>query len=233
MKYTGNSKKAVILLSGGLDSFVTAGIASSRGYRLTALTFSYGQRHSIELESSRAAALSLGITDHRFINIDTGIFKSALIENSADPVPKNRPDIKTEIPSTYVPARNIIFLSYALAVAESISAEEIFIGANAVDYSGYPDCRPEFFKIFNKLSELGTKTGDEGKPVKVSTPVIGMKKSEIIKTAISLGLDLAVTHSCYDPEDGLSCGRCDSCLIRIKGFEEAGHPDPARYIRRI
>lgn len=227
-----NTLKAVVLLSGGLDSFVTAGIASSQDYSITAVTFLYGQKHSIEIESAKAAAAELEIKDHRFITIETGVFRSSLLQSSEIPVPKDRSGSEPGIPSTYVPARNILFLSYALAIAESIGAVEIFIGANAVDYSGYPDCRPSFFEAFSKMAAAGTKTGVEGRPVKISAPVIGLKKSEIINKGISLGLNLSVSHSCYDPIEGLACGRCDSCNIRRNGFIEAGRPDVTRYYRR-
>lgn len=223
------NKKSVILLSGGLDSFVTAALARSQGYSITAMTFLYGQRHSIEIESAKAAAEFLSVTDHRFVALETDIFRSSLIAGSEIRVPKNRGISDETIPSTYVPARNIIFLSYALALAESIGASDIFIGANAVDYSGYPDCRPEFFTAFNIMAAAGTKCGAEGRPISVHTPIISMTKSEIIKTGISLGLDFSITHSCYDPVKGLACGRCDSCVIRRRGFEEAGAPDATRY----
>lgn len=225
------NKKAVILLSGGLDSATTAAIAQHDGYELHALTFDYGQRHSVELEFSSNLARFFKVNSHHIINIPSDIFKSALLGDSGIPVPHDR-DISGDekIPSTYVPARNILFLSFALAFAESIDAESIYIGANAIDYSGYPDCRPEFFQAFERMAEVGTKTGVMGSPVVIKTPLISMSKSEIIVTGTNLGVDYSLTHSCYEPdEDGLSCGTCDSCQIRRKGFHDAGVKDPTRY----
>jgi 7-cyano-7-deazaguanine synthase len=223
-------KKAVILLSGGLDSATVAGIASNEGFELYALSFNYGQRHGIELECSRKVAAFFNIKNHIIIDIPSDIFKSALIKNSGIAIPKSGID-PLEIPSTYVPARNILFLSYALAAAESFGASDIFIGANAVDYSGYPDCRPEFFRSFEKMANIGTKAAVEGKPFKIHIPLIDFKKSDIIKKGISLGIDYSITHSCYDPDpDGLACGKCDSCILRRNGFIDAGIKDPAEYI---
>ena len=227
------NKKAVILLSGGLDSATTAAIAIHEKYELHAMTFNYGQRHSVELLFARSVAAFFNMQDHHFIDIPHEIFRSALIAGSPVDVPRNR-EISSdrEIPATYVPARNILFLSYALAYGESIEAGAIFIGANAVDYSGYPDCRPEFFRAYEEMARIGTKTGSEGAMISIETPLLMMKKSEIIKRGHDLGVDYSLTHSCYDPgEDGTSCGVCDSCIIRRKGFHEAGLADPTPYRR--
>ncbi len=222
--------KAVILLSGGLDSATVAGIAISEDFELYALSFNYGQRHGIELECSGKVAAFFKIKNHITIDIPAEIFNSALVKNSGIAVPKSGLD-PLKIPSTYVPARNILFLSYALAAAESFGASDIFIGANAVDYSGYPDCRPEFFTSFENMANIGTKAAIEGKPFKIHTPIIDLKKAEIIKKGISLGIDYSITHSCYDPDaSGLACGACDSCILRRNGFADAGIPDPTKYI---
>ena len=224
------NKKAVVLLSGGLDSATAALFAKDSGFSLSALTFDYGQRHGIELQSAKNIAAFLGVSDHIIIHIPSEIFSTALLKDSKEQLPRNRLSTAESIPNTYVPARNIIFLSYALAYAESTGAESIFIGANAVDYSGYPDCRPEFFDSFAAMAEKGTKCGTEGRPVKIETPLISMTKADIIRFGSAKGFDYALTHSCYDPsEAGLACGTCDSCLIRKKGFAEAGITDPARY----
>ena len=223
------NQKAVILLSGGIDSATTAAIALSRGFELHALIFSYGQRHRIEIESAKKLASFFSIGSHAIIELPSGIFRSALT-NSGSEIPKNRTSGDIQIPDTYVPARNIIFLSYALAFAESIGARHIFIGANAIDYSGYPDCRPEFFRAFQEMADRGTKAGVSGRGFIIETPIIDMSKAEIIQKGISLGVDYSLTHSCYDPgPDGLACGACDSCMIRKKGFIGAGVPDPTRY----
>jgi 7-cyano-7-deazaguanine synthase len=221
--------KAVILLSGGIDSATTAAIALSSGFELHALIFSYGQKHGVEILCAKKLVAFFNVESHTVIEIPSGIFKSALT-NATREVPKNRKSDDTRIPDTYVPARNIIFLSYALAFAESIGARHIFIGATAVDYSGYPDCRPEFFRAFQEMADRGTKAGVSGQGFTIETPLINMTKAEIIQKGISLGVDYSLTHSCYDPgHEGLACGACDSCLIRKKGFREAGVPDPTRY----
>jgi len=228
-------RKAVVLLSGGLDSATTLAIAISEGYQAYALSFEYGQRHQIELESAEKIARTLGATKHLILKIDlTPIGGSAL--TSAIPIPKNR-DEKTMgsgIPTTYVPARNTIFLSLALAWAEVLAADDIFIGVNALDYSGYPDCRPEYIQAFVRMANLATKAGVEGRSlVRVHTPLIKLSKSEIIRTGLRLGVDFSLTHSCYDPTpEGLACGACDSCLLRLKGFAEAGAGDPLKYPER-
>jgi len=223
-------KKAIVLLSGGLDSATTALIASSKGFSIYALTFSYGQKHSVEISFSKKIAECLKVKEHKIIDIDTSIFKSALTDKNISVPKDNYSSNETLIPATYVPARNILFLSYALAYAESMDIFDIFIGANAVDYSGYPDCRPEFFQAYQSLANLGTKAGVEGKTFNINTPIIDLKKSEIIKIGADLEFDYSLTHSCYSPsEDGLSCGHCDSCLIRKQGFKDAGILDPTKY----
>jgi 7-cyano-7-deazaguanine synthase len=223
---------AVVLLSGGMDSATTAAIAQSEGFALNALSFRYGQRHSAELDAARRVAEQLGISRHRVIDIDLrSIGGSALTGDSE--VPKDRPieSIGREIPPTYVPARNTIFLSYALAVAEVAGAADIFIGANALDYSGYPDCRPEYFRAFQGLARLATRAGvEQGNAIRIHTPLIQLTKAQIIERGLKLGVDYGITLSCYDPApDGAACGRCDACLLRLKGFRELGLEDPAAY----
>jgi len=227
-------KRAVVLLSGGLDSTTTLAIAIAEGYEAYALSFDYGQRHQIEVEAARRVANSLGAKEHRMAKIDLRIFGgSALTDNVDVPKQRSETEIAHRIPITYVPARNTIFLAYALAWAEVISANHIFLGVNAIDYSGYPDCRPEFIQAFQTLANIGTKTGIEGARLHINTPLIMLSKSEIIGKASKLGVDLGLTHSCYDPSpEGLACGECDSCLLRLKGFREAGIEDPIRYIRK-
>lgn len=221
-------KKAVVLLSGGLDSTTTLAIARDEGYQPHALSFDYGQRHRAELDAARRVAAVFGITDHRLIAIDLRALGGSSLTSDI-PVPKNSLG-NDNIPVTYVPARNTIFLAYALAFAEVIGARDIFIGVNAVDYSGYPDCRPKFLAQFEKLAALATRAGVEGAAFKVHAPLIELTKAEIVARALKLGVDLSLTHSCYDPlPDGTACGECDSCLLRRKGFAEAGVTDPARY----
>ncbi|MBN1392046.1 MAG: 7-cyano-7-deazaguanine synthase QueC [Sedimentisphaerales bacterium] len=226
-------KKAVVLLSGGLDSTTTLAIARSEGFRCYALTFRYGQRHRREIEAAKRGAESLGVIEHRFIDIDLSQFGGSALTDSTIEVPKDGSDLSRpgRIPPTYVPARNTIFLSYSLAWAEALGAFDIFIGVNAVDYSGYPDCRAEFIAAFEKAANLGTAAATEGKgKYKIHTPIINMTKGEIILTGIKLGVDYSLTHSCYDPDEkGRSCGRCDSCRLRLKGFAEAGLRDPIEY----
>ena len=216
---------AVVLLSGGLDSAVTLAIAKRDGFEPHALSFEYGQRHRVELESAKGVAGSLGVSDHRFAHIDLRVFGgSALTDNI--PVPHHVSDA-AQIPITYVPARNTIFLSYALAFAEVIGAADIFIGVNAVDYSGYPDCRPEFVAAFEQVANLGTKAGVEGCRFTIHTPLIHLTKAQIIERGVALGVDYGLTHSCYDPDpSGRPCQACDSCLLRAKGFAEVGVTDP-------
>ena len=227
-------KRAVVLLSGGLDSAATLAIAIAEGYEAYALSFDYGQRHQIETEAARRIANSLGVKEHRVAKIDMRIFGGSALTDDLD-VPKKRSEteIARGIPVTYVPARNTIFLSYALALAEAIESTDIFIGANAIDYSGYPDCRPEFIKAFGTLANLGTKAGVEGARFHIHAPLIRFSKSEIIGKAIELNVDLSLTHSCYDPSpEGVACGECDSCVLRLKGFREAGIKDPIQYLQK-
>ncbi|MBW2615705.1 MAG: 7-cyano-7-deazaguanine synthase QueC [Deltaproteobacteria bacterium] len=224
-------KKAVVLLSGGLDSTTVMAIARSEGYEIYGLSFSYGQRHALELEAARRVAKALGAKEHLIMDIDlTTIGGSALTGNIAVPKGRNEGEMKREIPVTYVPARNTIFLSHALAWAEVLGAPDIFVGVNAIDYSGYPDCRPEYIEAFERMANLATKAGVEGKTrLKIRTPLIHMNKAEIIRKGVELGVDYGMTHSCYDPSpEGRACGRCDSCLLRKKGFREAGITDPIR-----
>jgi len=224
-------KHAVVLLSGGLDSTTTLAIAIAQGFEVHALSFDYGQRHALELEAAQRVANSLRAKEHRVVKIDHGIFAGSALTGDGD-IPKNRSEkqIGAGIPITYVPARNTIFLSYALAWAEVLRAMDIFIGVNALDYSGYPDCRPEFIATFEKMANLATKTGVEGSRFKIHTPLIELSKAEIIRRAIELDVDLSLTHSCYDPTpDGRACGLCDSCQLRRKGFREARVKDPIAY----
>jgi len=229
------SKKAVVLLSGGLDSATTLAIARDEGFDCYALTFRYGQRHAREIISAKNVANALGVVGHRIICIDLSVFGSSALTDSSIAVPKNRDglDSPQAIPVTYVPARNTIFLSYALAWAEVLGAFDIFIGVNATDYSGYPDCRPEYIEAFEKMTNLATAAAVEGKGTyTIHTPIIDLTKAQIIRRGTDLGLDYSLTHSCYDPdEQGRSCGRCDSCRLRLKGFAEAGLKDPIEYIK--
>lgn len=224
-------KKAVVLLSGGLDSATAAAIAKDEGFELYVLSFDYEQRHRHEIECAKKVSAFLNAKDHLTIKIDLrSIGGSALTENIDVPKDRSSEDMSCNIPITYVPARNTIFLSFALAWAEVLKAYDIFIGINAMDYSGYPDCRPEYLKAFQKMANLATKEGVEGRHIKIHAPLIHMRKNEIIKKGLALGVDYSLTHSCYHPTpEGLSCGRCDSCLLRKRGFKEAGINDPARY----
>jgi 7-cyano-7-deazaguanine synthase len=224
-------KKAVVLLSGGLDSTTCLAMAKAAGFEPICLGIAYGQRHAVELERARKVAASMGVKDFRVVQIDLrSVGGSAL---TADiPVPKDRPEKEMShgIPVTYVPARNTLFLSLALGLAEVEGAQDLYIGVNAVDYSGYPDCRPEFIRAFETLANLATKAGVEGARFKIHAPLSGMTKAEIIRQGTRLGVDYGMTHSCYDPDgQGRACGRCDSCLLRKKGFQEAGVPDPTPY----
>jgi 7-cyano-7-deazaguanine synthase len=224
-------KRAIILLSGGLDSTTTLATAIAEGYETYALSFDYGQRHKIEIVAARRIARALGAKEHRVAKIDMRIFGGSALTDGID-VPKKRSatELAQGIPVTYVPARNTIFLSYALALAETVEARDIFIGANAIDYSGYPDCRPAFIAAFETLANLATKAGVEGAHFRIHAPLIKFSKAEIIHKALELDVDLALTHSCYDPSsNGVACGECDSCLLRFKGFREAEVEDPIRY----
>jgi 7-cyano-7-deazaguanine synthase len=224
-------KHAIVLLSGGLDSATTLAIARSQDYETYALSFDYGQRHRIELDAAKKIAKSLSAKKHLILKIDNQIFADSALTDDVD-VPKSRSEkeIGTGIPVTYVPARNTIFLAHALAWAETTPAGHIFIGANAIDYSGYPDCRPEFIALFETLANIGTKAGAEGARLQIHAPIIKMSKADIVRKAVELDVDLSLTHSCYDPlPDGRACGQCDSCQLRQKGFREAGVKDPIRY----
>jgi 7-cyano-7-deazaguanine synthase len=223
--------KAVCLLSGGLDSATSLACARRDGFDCYALSFDYGQRHRIELKAAQRVARSLGAQDHKTLPIDLRAFGGSALTDSIE-VPKHdsADELGSGIPVTYVPARNTIFLSFALAWAEVLDARDIYIGVNAIDYSGYPDCRPEFIAAFEMLASRATKAGSEGARFRIHTPLIELTKSGIIRLANELGVDLSLTHSCYDPSpEGVACGRCDSCLLRLKGFAEAGVIDPLQY----
>ncbi len=225
-------KKAVVLLSGGIDSTTTMAIAKSKGYSIYSLSFDYGQRHRVELEAARNVAAYFGVKEHLVVNIDLRRIGGSALTSSLE-VPKKRTEeeITHGIPVTYVPARNTIFLSYCLAWAEMLPAPDIFIGVNAIDYSGYPDCRPEYIIAFENMANLSLKATVEGRmKISVHTPLIFLTKGQIISKGIELGVDYSITHSCYDPAvDGRACGLCDSCELRQKGFREAGISDPTRY----
>ncbi len=232
---TEKRKKAVILVSGGLDSATTLAIARQMAFDCYGLSFRYGQRHEIEIAAAKRIAGSLGAVQHRMIDIDLAQFGGSALTDSAISVPKDSDQIGTqgEIPITYVPARNLVFLSFALAWAEVLGAFDIFIGVNALDYSGYPDCRAEFIEAFQKTANLATAAATQGKgKYKIHTPIIKLTKAEIIKKGIQLGVDYSLTHSCYDPdENGRACSRCDSCRLRLKGFADAGQKDPIEYAK--
>jgi 7-cyano-7-deazaguanine synthase len=227
------TKKAVVLSSGGIDSTTAMAIAKHEGYKIYSLSFFYGQRHAFELEAAQKVADAIGITEHLVINIDLKKIGGSSLTDDID-VPKDRDEQKMirEIPVTYVPARNTIFLSFALAWAEVLKSSDIFIGVNAIDYSGYPDCRPEYIDAFERMANLATKAAVEGGiKIRIRTPLIRLTKAQIIQKGIELGVDYALTHSCYDPSSqGLACGRCDSCRLREKGFKEAGVSDPTQYV---
>jgi 7-cyano-7-deazaguanine synthase len=230
-----NAKKAIVLLSGGIDSATTLAIAKSQSFDCYALSFEYGQRHSLELEAAQKVAMAFKVTEHYTISIDLTQFGHSALTDFRLKVPKNRPDLEkhTFIPITYVPARNTIFLSYALAWAEVLESFDIFIGVNAMDYSGYPDCRGEYISAFEKMANLATAAAVSGKgKYTIHTPVIEMTKGQILLRGTQLGVDYSMTHSCYDPdEEGLACGKCDSCRLRLKGFSEAGLADPLQYAK--
>ncbi len=227
-------KRAVVLLSGGIDSTTTLAIAVAQGFEAYALSFDYGQRHHVEIRAAHRVADSLATKEHRIARIDLRVFGGSALTGEVE-VPKKRSEeqIAHGIPITYVPARNTIFLAYALAWAEVIPATDIFLGVNAIDYSGYPDCRPEFIAAFENLAKVGTKAGAEGKRFQIHTPLIKLSKAEIVRKGTELGVDLSLTHSCYDPTpEGVACGECDSCVLRLKGFREAGLKDRIRYVKK-
>ncbi|MFM7833256.1 MAG: 7-cyano-7-deazaguanine synthase QueC [Planctomycetaceae bacterium] len=229
-----NAPRAVVLLSGGLDSATALAVARSQGYELHAISFDYGQRHRFELAAAQKVAQAAAVASHVLFRVDTSIFRGSARTNDI-PVPHNRAEaeMSSGIPVTYVPARNTIFLSVALGLAESLQANDLFLGVNAVDYSGYPDCRPEFVQAFEKMANLATKVGVEGGQIRIHAPLIHLTKGQIIQQGLQLSVDYSLTHSCYDPAaDGASCGECDSCQLRLKGFAEAGVTDPIRYVQR-
>jgi len=229
--HAGVARPAVILLSGGVDSATCLALARREGFACHALSFDYGQRHRAELEAAARVAKALGAAEHRVVRLDPAAFHgSALTDGPA--IPKGRDDAQMAagIPVTYVPARNTIFLAYGLGLAEVLGAEALFIGVNAIDYSGYPDCRPEFIAAFEAMARLATKAGVEGRPFRIRAPLIRLSKADILRLGSGLGVDYGLTLSCYDPDaQGRACGACDSCLLRRKGFAEAGLPDPTRY----
>ena len=229
----GNSKKAVVLLSGGLDSTTVLAMAKADGFEPVCLAVSYGQRHAVELERARRVTQAMGVKDFRLVTVDLRQVGGSALTADIE-VPKDRPESELShgIPITYVPARNALFLSLALGLAEVVGASDIYIGVNAVDYSGYPDCRPEFIRAFEQMATLATKAGVEGTRFKVHAPLSGMTKADIIRAGVKLGVDYGMTHSCYDPDaEGRACGRCDSCVLRRRGFEQAGVPDPTPYVK--
>jgi 7-cyano-7-deazaguanine synthase len=225
-------RPAVVLLSGGLDSTTTLAIAKHEGFRLHALTFQYGQRHAIEVEAARRVAQTFDVERHVIVDIDLRVFGGSALTDALV-VPKNRTpeEISDGIPVTYVPARNTVFLAYALAFAEVTQSEDIFLGVNALDYSGYPDCRPEYIQAFEAMANLATKAAVEGRQrMRIHTPLVHLSKAQIIRRGLELGVDYGLTHSCYDPSaDGSPCGQCDACLLRLKGFKEVGVADPVAY----
>ncbi len=235
MKGRMTAKRAIVLLSGGLDSATVLAIARDAGYVVHALSFSYGQRHAVELEAARRVVAHLQVAEHVVAEIDLRVFGgSALTADIAVPKRRSLAEMAHDIPVTYVPARNTVFLSFALAYAETRGASDIFLGVNALDYSGYPDCRPEYIAAFEQMANLATKAGVEGtQRLRIHTPLIELSKAQIIQRGLTLGVDYGLTHSCYDPAaDGTACGQCDSCLLRLKGFAEAGAQDPVRYATR-
>lgn len=225
------SKPAIVLLSGGLDSATALAIARRDGFACHALTVAYGQRHAVELDAARRVATALGAAEHKLMQLDLRVFGGSALTADVDvPCDRSEVEMTSAIPVTYVPARNTVFLSLALAYAEVTGAFDIYVGVNAVDYSGYPDCRPEFVRAFESLANLATKAGVEGGRFQIHAPLIDLTKADIIRQGTALGVEYGLTHSCYDPSaDGLACGRCDSCVIRRAGFAAAGVPDPTRY----
>ena len=228
-------KKAIVLLSGGLDSATALSVAKEGGFEVYALSFRYGQRHVVELAAAQRVAASIGVGDHVIVDIDLRTFGgSALTDEIAVPKSHRAEDLDDAIPVTYVPARNTIFLSFALGWAEVLAARHIFIGVNSLDYSGYPDCRPEFIAAYERMANLATKASVEGQRFQIHTPLISLSKVEIIRWGTELGVDYSLTHSCYDPSpESEACGHCDSCLLRLRGFEEAGLADPVAYQGKV
>jgi len=227
-----STKKAIVLLSGGLDSATVLAIARADGFDCTAISFAYGQRHAGELDAARQVAAAQHVSDHQIVTMDLRAFGGSAL--TADiPVPRDRDLTTDEIPITYVPARNTIFLAYALALAEVRQAGDIFIGVNAVDYSGYPDCRPDYIAAFERMAALATRAGVEGQPIRIRTPLLHLAKSQIIARGLTLGVDYSLTRSCYDPDAaGRACGHCDSCRLRLAAFAQLGRTDPAPYVDR-
>jgi 7-cyano-7-deazaguanine synthase len=222
---------AIVLLSGGLDSATALAMSRAEGKRCHALSFRYGQRHDVELEAAARVAAALGAASHRVLTIDVAALRGSSLTGQGE-VPKGRADeeMARGIPSTYVPARNTLFVAHALAVAEAEAAEEVVLGINALDYSGYPDCRPEWLAAMQEVARLGTRAGVEGRPIRLVAPLVHMNKADIVRAGVKLGVDFSITHSCYDPkEEGRACGACDSCLLRKRGFAAAGVADPTRY----
>ena len=232
-KRAGKAKRAVVLLSGGLDSTTCLAVARSEGLEAHALSVDYGQRHQAELRQARKVAAALGAADHRVVKVDLSVFGGSALTDAAIAVPKGRSAraMSGEIPVTYVPARNTVMLALALAHAEVSGAEQIFVGVNAIDYSGYPDCRPEFLRAFEKVARLATKAGVGGRPLEIRAPLLRLSKAAIVRLGARLGAPYHLTLSCYDPVRGLACGRCDACTLRRNGFLEAGVTDPTRYVR--
>jgi 7-cyano-7-deazaguanine synthase len=233
MFHMSDARVAVVLLSGGLDSATALAIAGHEGFELYAMSFAYGQRHAFELECARRVAAESGVAAHTVVRIDLrALGGSALTADINVPKGRSHQEMGGDIPVTYVPARNTIFLSFALAWAETLGCSDIFIGVNALDYSGYPDCRPEYIEAYERMANLATKAGVEGRQrLKIHTPLIHLTKGQIIRRGLELGVDYSMTSTCYDPsEDGRACGRCDACLLRLKGFAENGIPDPAPYV---
>lgn len=225
---------AVVLLSGGLDSATVAAMATQIGFEVNSLSFDYGQRHRVELEAAERVAGSLRTVSHRVVRIDMGDFGGSVLTDLVSPVPKDEEPTRGGIPPTYVPARNTVFLSIALGLAESIGVYDIFYGANAIDYSGYPDCRPAFVEAFERLANVAVAEAVEKRGTyRIHAPLMAMTKADIVRKAIELGVDVGLTHSCYDPIDGIACGRCDSCQLRQRGFREAGYQDPIRYYSTV
>ncbi len=228
------ARRAVVLLSGGLDSSTCLAVARAEGLEVHALSVDYGQRHKGELARARRVARALGAHDHRIVKVDLSGFGGSALTDRAIAVPKGRSPsrMSREIPVTYVPARNTVLLALALAHAETVGAEEIFVGVNAIDYSGYPDCRPAFLRAFERLARLATKAGVSGRPLRIRAPLLRLSKAGIVKLGTRLGVPFRITQSCYDPVRGRACGRCDACVLRRKGFAEAGVPDPTTYVSR-